>query len=94
MPGGTVQWGPGRLQCKACKKWFRPAGLSGHQRFYHGRWKPQPRREILDLLDLVIDSGPLPDDLERVMDHFGSMSEAELLSYRRRMEALLAVRDS
>ncbi len=95
MPGGTVNSGPGRLQCEVCNKWFRPAGLSGHQRFYHGRWKTQLRGEILDLVDLVLDRGPLPDDVANVIDYtFGSLNEAELLRCRRRMEGLLARNDS
>ncbi len=95
MPGGTVNWGPGRLQCEVCNKWFRPAGLSGHQRFYHGRWKTQLRGEILDLVDLVLDRGPLPDDVANVIDYtFGSLNEAELLHCKRRLEWSLARKDS
>ena len=95
MPGGTVNWGPGRLQCEVCDKWFRPAGLSVHLSFFHGRWKAQLRGEILDLVDLVLDRGPLPDDVANIIDYtFGSLNEAELLHCKRRLEWSLARKDS
>ena len=86
MPGGTIQPGPGRLQCPECKKWFRPAGLSGHRRFYHGQWKQQLQDEVTDL------AMELRPKLSRmtfvaIMTEVDEMREPELLRWRRYLEA-------
>ena len=50
MPGGTAVFGPGRLQCDLCGRWFRPAGLHGHKRFTHDLLRKSLESEIHDLL--------------------------------------------
>ncbi len=94
MPGGTREWGPGRLQCELCWKWFRPAGLSGHKRFYHKEWKEQLLRDVLNLSEQLLARGTVPQDIRLMIDStFVYMDETELLSMRRRIEALLARHD-
>ena len=94
MPGGTRVWGPGRLQCDLCWKWFRPAGLGGHQRFYHGLWKDKLRSEVLTLALQVQALGKEPKDISLLISYgFGFLDEGELLSYKERLQAILARQD-
>ncbi len=89
MAGGTREWGPGRLQCDLCFKWFRPAGLGGHKRFYHDLWKQQLRSDVLTLANQVRDRGPLPERFGYFIDHFGSLDEGQLLFCKEQLQAKL-----
>ena len=90
MSGGTRDWGPGRLQCDRCERWFKPAGLSGHRRFYHGTWKNQLRRDCINLACELLDYARVPEDIGEMIDRsWTNLNEPELLYYRRKMEALL-----
>jgi len=92
MPGGTRGWTLGRVQCDRCARWFKPAGLHGHGRFYHGAWRAQLRSDCISLAEELLDYGPPPKDIGEMIDlGWPNLNEPELLYYRRKMEALLAL---
>ena len=91
MPGGTRESGPGRLQCNLCWKWFRPAGLGGHKRFYHGLWKDKLRGDILDLTQQLQARKRLPEEFSSLIGYgFGYLDEGQLLFWKERLQAVLA----
>ena len=91
MPGGTIQPGPGRLQCDLCLKWFRPAGLGGHKRFYHGLWKDRLRNDILHLTQQLQSQGRLPKHLGSVIAFgFSDLDEGDLLLWKQELQTVLA----
>ena len=92
MAGGTTDWGPGRLQCRLCGKWFRPAGLSGHLRFYHGKWREQLEADVLHLAGLIPYS-EMPYDVPMLINAFPELDENDLLQVKQRLQALRALQD-
>ena len=95
MSGGTRVSGPGRLQCNLCLKWFRPAGLGGHKRFFHGLWKHQLRNDVISLTTQVQARERLPKDFGPILDQgFGSLDEGQLQYWKERLQAILARVDS
>ena len=90
MPGGTRDFGPGRLQCNSCLRWFRPAGLGGHKRFFHGLWKEQLRNDVLALMRQLA-WNQLPLEFASLIDYgFGYLDETQLLYWKERLQAILA----
>ncbi len=66
MPGGTSVFGPGRLQCDLCGRWFRPAGLHGHKRFTHDLLRESLESAIHDLLNQALVQGIISGEMAGV----------------------------
>ena len=90
MSGGTRISGPGRLQCNLCLKWFKPAGLGGHKRFFHGLWKHQLRDDLINLMTQVHAQGRMPKDWPSVDMGLGTLDEGQLQYWKERLHAILA----
>lgn len=89
MSHGTTEPGPGRLQCDQCGRWFRPAGLHGHKRFYHAMWREQLVREVGDRYIELARERRLPRETALALMETENMSVEELLRWRRNLEARL-----
>jgi len=87
-----MDWGPGRLQCESCRKWFRPAGLSGHIRFYHGMWRKQLETDVLCVVGLIPIEG-MPDDVPMLINALPELDEDDLLQLKQRLQTLRALQD-
>ena len=87
-----MDWGPGRLQCQLCGKWFRPAGLSGHLRFYHGKWREQLENDVLNLAGLLSYT-EIPDDVPMLINALPELDENDLLQLKQRLQTLRALQD-
>lgn len=84
-----MQPGPGRLQCNLCERWFRPAGLTGHKRFYHGEYRRKLQEELSRLVSVVGDRR-VPEDIRFGLQVAWAQKSADLEEYRRRLQAIEA----
>jgi len=87
-----MDWGPGRLQCQLCGKWFRPAGLSGHLRFYHDKWREQLETDVLHLAGLL-SHRDRPEDVSMLINALPELDMSDLLQFRQRLQTLRALQD-
>ena len=87
-----MDWGPGRLQCGLCWKWFRPAGLSGHLRFYHGKWREQLETDVLHLAGLL-SYRDRPEDVSMLINALPELDMSDLFQFRQRLQTLRELQD-
>ena len=83
-----MDWGPGRLQCQLCGK----AGLSGHLRFYHGKWREQLETDVVHLAGLL-SYRDRPEDVSMLINALPELDMSDLLRFRQRLQTLRALQD-
>ena len=69
-----------------------PAGLSGHLRFYHGKWREQLEFDVSHLAGLI-PYREMPDDVPMLLDALSELDESDLLRFREWHQMLRALHD-
>lgn len=86
MPPWSAEPGLGPVQCPRCRRWLRPAWLSGHRQIFH---RESRQRLLEEIEDLVLEFGhslPKEDALRLRPASTERMSEPVLLQWKLYLE--------